>query len=110
MAFEYLMAHYLLTRQLDKFVENLPRLDDFGYDSIPSHYQEAILFYNGITQKKIDPGDREISTEISRQYEEFNNLGKNCNGNMKLLWQVSAPRFGRTYFFYYVFGLSGVNQ
>ncbi len=110
MAFEYLMAHYLLTRQLDKFVENLSRLDDFGYDSIPRHYQEAILFYNGITQKKIDLGDRKISAELSRQYEEFNDLGENCGGNMELLWKVSAPRFGRTYFFYYVFGLSGVSQ
>jgi hypothetical protein len=110
MAFEYLMAHYLLTRQLDKFVENLHRLDDFGYESIPQHYQEAILLYIGTTRKKIDLGDRQISAETSRQYEEFNNIEKKFNNNMELIWRVSAPKFGRTYFFYYVFGLSGVTQ
>ena len=110
MAFEYLMAHYLLTRQLDKFVENLHRLDDFGYESIPQHYQEAILLYESTTQKKIDLGDRQISTETLRQFEEFNNIGSKFERDKRVLWQVLAPKLGRTYFFYYIFGVSGVTQ
>ncbi len=110
MAFEYLMAHYLLTGQLNKFVENLPRLDDFGYDSIPRHYQEAILLYAGATQKQIYLGDRQISAETLRQYQEFRDLLDKFGDNMELLWHVSAPKFGRTYFFYNVFRLSGVSQ
>jgi len=110
MAFEYLMAHYLLTRQLDKFVENLPRLDDFGYDSVPRHYQEAILIYESITQKKIALGDRRIGAETLRQFEEFNSIGSKFEEDKKVLWQALAPRLGRTYFFYFFFGLSGVTQ
>jgi len=36
MAFEYLMAFYLVSRRTDKLVENLPRLNDFGYREIPA--------------------------------------------------------------------------
>lgn len=50
MAFEYLMAYYLLTRQPDKVVCHLGRLNDFGSDAfasrvIPEHYAEAMLLY-----------------------------------------------------------------
>jgi tetratricopeptide (TPR) repeat protein len=110
MAFEYLMAHYLLTRQLDKFVENLHRLDDFGYESIPQHYQEAILLYESTTQKKIDLGDRQINAETLRQFEEFNSIGSKFEEDKRILWQELAPKLGRTYFFYFFFGISGVTQ
>ena len=41
MAFEYLMAWYMLKKRLDKFVQNLGRLPEFGYTAIPPLYQEA---------------------------------------------------------------------
>ena len=110
MAFEYLMAYYLLTKQLDKFVENLPRLDDFGYENVPRHYQEAIVLYVAKTRKEVDLGGRGISAEVLRQYEEFNSLGSKFDEDKRVLWRVLAPKFGRTYFFYYVFGTSGVTQ
>ncbi len=110
MAFEYLMAHYLLTRQLDKFVENLPRLDDFGYKSIPRHYEEAVMLYMGQTRKKVDLGGRKINPETERQYFEMNRLGKKFGYDKKAAWRALAPRFGRTYLFYFTFGSSGVMQ
>jgi len=42
MAFEYLMAHYLLTGQLRPLVANMGRLNELGYDTIPRHYAEAM--------------------------------------------------------------------
>ena len=110
MAFEYLMAHYLLTKQLDKFVENLHRLDDFGYDSIPRHYQEAILIYTGITGKGVDLGRRGIIAEVKEQYEEIDKIILSSNNNMELMRKALAPKFGDTYFFYFIFGVSGVTQ
>jgi hypothetical protein len=111
MAFEYLMAHYLLTKQLGKFVGNLHRLDDFGYDSIPRHYQEAISLYIGITQKGIDLGGRGLNTEIVNQYKQINKIVADPNNSdLENLRRKLAPKFGRTYFFYFVFGVSGVSQ
>lgn len=107
MAFEYLMGHYLLNRQLDKFVENLPRLDDFGYKNIPRHYQEAILLYMGITQKNVNMGARAIDSEIINQYNEFNNFGRNpAYRDREIAIQKLEPKFGQTYFFYFTFDYS----
>jgi hypothetical protein len=43
MAFEYLMAHYLLAGRLDGLARNIARLKDFGQQDIPRHYEEALL-------------------------------------------------------------------
>ncbi len=110
MAFEYLMAHYLLTRQLDKFIENLPRLDDFHYENIPRHYQEAILLYIGTTRKDVDLRDRGINVDTVEQYNEINEIGEKFGYDGNTIFQLLAPRFGRTYFFYFTFGVSGVTQ
>ncbi|MBT3201856.1 MAG: hypothetical protein HN350_18290 [Phycisphaerales bacterium] len=42
MAFEYMMTQYLLTARLDKFLDNIHRLKDLGYDKSPRHYEEAL--------------------------------------------------------------------
>jgi hypothetical protein len=110
MAFEYLMAHYLLTKQLDKFIENLPRLDDFDYKDIPRHYQEAIVLYIGSTRKNIDLGGRKVDAETIRQYNELNKVGEQFSHSADVAWRALAPRFGRTYYFYFTFGMSGVWQ
>ena len=110
MAFEYLMAYYLLVRDLDSFVKNLPRLDDFGYKEIPKHYQEAIVLYLGTKRKDVDVGERGVSVETIQQYNEFNNMGKKYGDNNKLLFELLKPRYGQTYFFYFAFGVSGAMQ
>jgi hypothetical protein len=108
MAFEYLMAYYLLNCRLDKFVENLPRLDDLGYKYIPRHYQEAVLVYKSITQKNIDLGGREINPEIVNQFNQISEIVNNPdNSNLETLKRKLSPlspKLGATYFFYYLFG------
>lgn len=113
MAFEYLIPinrDYLLTRQLDKFIENLTRLDDFGYKSVPQHYQEAVVLYTGAMRKNVDLGGRKMSTETVRQYNELNKIGEQLSHNADVAWRGLAPRLGRTYYFYFTFGMSGVWQ
>ena len=60
MAFEYLMAFYLLTNQFDKFMVNIERLDDFDYKGIPRVYEEAILLYSNLTKKQVEVPGRTI--------------------------------------------------
>jgi hypothetical protein len=114
MAFEYLMAHYLQTRQLGRFVENLHRLDDFEYKDIPRHYQEAVLVYKGVTQKDIDLGGREMNTEIVNQFDQISEIvNEPDSSDLEILRRKLtpfAPKAGHTYFFYFIFGVSGVNQ
>ena len=66
MAFEFLMAYYLLLKQNNKITENINRLNDYGYFGIPRHYEEAILLY------KISNKDRDFSIngrKISKEIE-----------------------------------------
>ncbi|MGA2092517.1 MAG: DUF6057 family protein [Sedimentisphaerales bacterium] len=107
MAFEYLMAHYLLNCQLDKFVENLPRLDDFGYESIPRHYQEAILLYAGTTHKEVDLGARVIDGDVVDQYNKMNEIATDSSSkDLNVMRRILEPNFSKTYFFYFTFGYS----
>ena len=72
MAFEYLMAHYMLNGKLEKAVKNLSRLDDFDYQRIPVHYEETLLTYNKIFGKEVRVPGRQISPGSIAGFEEFN--------------------------------------
>jgi len=112
MAFEYLMAWYLLTGQLDRLVQNLDRLNDFDYSGIPRHYEEAILIYEVLTGKKVDLQGRQISQNTYERARGFSNIcerfrGKNNNAATQAMRAV-AKDYGDTYFFYYNFGSLGI--
>jgi len=103
MAFEYLMGHYLLQWQLRKFVANLHRLDDLGYDHIPRSYQEALLIYMRQTGHAPDLGGRSISEEVAAQFRGFLDVLRRHAGNRVAAWSEASRRYARTYFFYYWF-------
>ncbi len=105
MAFEYLMASYLLARQLEKFAKNLERLDDFGYSQIPRHYEEAIVIYEARARRKVDLKGRKVSSETMQRAIAFDNLFARLRGGSKRqLMRAVGRDFGDTYFFYYTFG------
>jgi hypothetical protein len=111
MAFEYLEAFYLLTDQLDKFVGMLDRLKDFDYASIPRVYEEAILIYNFKTKKNIEIPGHEISRESRERFGGFNMvfLGK-YKANKPAAFNELARDYGKSYFFYYVYGPAGIKE
>jgi hypothetical protein len=110
MAFEYLMADYLLTNQLEKFVQNLWRLDDFDYQKVPRHYEEAILIYSKLTRKEVDLHGRKISTETAERGRKFFGTLNYFTLDKKAAYNALAKDFGNSYFFYNVFGVSGVGK
>ena len=44
MAFEYLMAYYLLTGNLQQFAKCFPLGKSIGYDHVPYTYQQALKY------------------------------------------------------------------
>ncbi len=104
MAFEYLMAYYLLTRQVDKMVANLHRFDDFGQAGLPRHCEEAILIHLDTTgSPAIDLGGRRIRPETRRRGAEFVQAAQRLQGHPAAFTALHQD-FGDTYFFFYVFG------
>ncbi len=110
MAFEYLMALYLLTRRPEKVVENLHLLDDFGYQRIPRHYEEAIMVYSGMTREKVPLHGRRISPETIRRYDAFVQRYGPLRQNRNAAFAALASDFSDSYFFYHIFRVSGVRQ
>lgn len=49
MAFEYLMAFYLVNKDLRNFSGLIPQLEKMNYREIPISYQEAMLYIIGLT-------------------------------------------------------------
>ncbi|RPH68871.1 hypothetical protein EHM76_07495 [bacterium] len=109
MAFEYLMACYLLTGRVDKIVENVERLHDLGYQKIPTLYEEAILIHYGSTGQQVDLAKFNISRETLQRYEAFVRMASAMQTQDR---QVVLNRlirdFGTSYFFYHVFGRVGL--
>jgi len=111
MAFEYLMAGYLLTGQVDKIADNAYRLNDLGYERTPTLYEEALLIYYGSKGMSINLAQSGISPETFQRYQTFVQI-RNAMGpqNQQAVLNRLIREFGATYFFYFSFrrvGLSG---
>lgn len=109
MAFEYLMAWYMLTRQLDKFVRNIRRLDDFDYPDIPRHYEEAVLLYTFAKKKQVDLNGRRIRLDSRRRFARFNHILSLHGSNAQAAFDSLAD-YWDSYFFYYLYGYSGIKR
>jgi len=111
MAFEYLMAHYLLTGQLDKVAENIYRLDDFDYAGIPRLYEEAILLYETVKKKEADLHGRQISGDTRFRFGDFFRIyARKYRSNKKAAFNELAGGYGDSYLFYYIYGFSGAKR
>jgi len=106
MALEYLMAHYLLTRQLDKLAANVRRFDDFDETRLPRHCQEALAVYLTVTgSSETDIGERRISSETWRRQKEFMQAVERFSQNENPQAFVALHSdFGDSYYFFHVFG------
>jgi hypothetical protein len=105
MAFEYLMAYYLLNRRIDKLVTNLSRFDAFGEARWPRHCEEAIVIYQEMTGKQVSGLEgRPISPETWRRNSEFVQALGRFQGNADAAFRALHHDFGDSYFFFCVFG------
>ena len=102
MAFEYLMACYLFAGQLDKIAENIGRLNQLGYQDVPTLYEEAMLIYYGSRGRKLNLNELNVKRETIERYKRFVQL---CNSmqaqDRQVILQRLIGEFGTSYLFYY---------
>ncbi len=108
MAFEYLMAWYLMEKRLDKFVKNLGRLPDFGYTAFPPLYQEATLIY--ATKYPVRLGDFAIRPEVQQRIKQFSDIFNRYGRNKDAAFSELAGNFAGSYFFYFIYAASPARQ
>lgn len=107
MAFEYLMAYYLLSGQGGKVACNISRLDDFDEWVIPEHYGEAILVYSYKVRRPVDLGPRRIDPITVGQVRQVLRLGYEHREDKEALDEVLAERFPGSCWRYFLTGGSG---
>lgn len=109
MAFEYLMAHYLLTLKPEGILKNLNRLDDFHIAGLPRHVEEALLEYRReiLAQNRSAPEfnlfGRTIRPETVQRFDRFTRVLANYQGDASAARGSLARDFGDTYWFYRLF-------
>jgi len=103
MAFEYLMAVYLLDGRLDRVAENIHRLDDLGYEGLPRHYAEALAMYVAHGHRLRLPETRPIGhdtfQQLGRIIRQLNAAAEAGRSRREALMSLENE-FGDTYFFY----------
>ena len=97
MAYEYLMAHYMLIKDLDGFIRNIGLMNQIVYDSIPVPYQEAAAYI--LTRLEDSPealrslvDDQAVIDNLRAYANAYSNTGSDT---LKMEGQ-----FGKTYWFY----------
>jgi hypothetical protein len=103
MAYEYLMADHLLNKHLDGFVMHFRYLNNFGYEEIPRHYQEAILIYTAEAKKYVNIGNYKIAHEIQQQFDNFRYLVYTNKNKPKPKLKELLKKYSDTYYYYYLF-------
>jgi DNA-binding SARP family transcriptional activator len=71
MAFEYLMAYYMVSKRLDDLCRHLERVKQFGYRETPRLYEEALLARALDKQDGSEPDIPEVSMESRLRAEMF---------------------------------------
>ena len=102
--YNYMMAHFLLTKNLKLFVEDLEKYPQYnpGKD-LPRHYQEALMIYamqqgekavKRVSKFPISDGMREKLKQFNRMYQS----ARTSKAERRRLKQ----HFGDTYWYYYL--------
>jgi len=110
MAFEYLMAWYLLNKSLSRLVQKIELLPDLGYTELPTHYEEAALIYAFTTKKTVSLGKYPPNPQIRQQIENFSRIIGAYGGNKHAAVKDLSKNFCNTYFFYNIYASSGTGK
>jgi hypothetical protein len=110
MAFEYMMASFLLTKNLDAFASNIYRLKGLGYKRIPQHYEEALVLYAGLIRKDVVPVGYTISSRTREQFHQYASTFAANRYSMDNAARALYGGFGNTFWYYMQFSDASRSQ
>ena len=97
MAFQYLMAFYLINKDLRNFMNTLPLMEKMNYSKIPVSYEEAIMYILGLSSNNpLQNIPFKISDDTKsrmKAYAEIYTTRPNAQDLLK-------KRFSGTYWYY----------
>jgi tetratricopeptide (TPR) repeat protein len=100
MAFEYLMAHYLMTTDLRRLSQQIGPLQTFAYPAIPRNVEEALLLGQKQGLQFDLPGPT-ISAETRQRFQGFCDVLDRAEGKGVSPLPFLEQDFGTTFWYYY---------
>lgn len=100
-AFEYLVARLLLEKDIIGVTEQVKRMKDIGYGSIPRHIEEAVVAYNAYSGKSADTGGLSVSAETAGRFRQYGSFISRTGGNKNMVRQ-SIKKSEKNTFWYYL--------
>jgi hypothetical protein len=97
MAFQYLMAYYLLNKDLRNFMNSLPMMNALQYKKIPVAYEEAIMYVIGLASANpMANTEFKISDETKLRMKSYADIYTTRRNAQEIL----GKRFGGTFWYY----------
>ena len=104
MAFEYLLALYMLRGELWNVVDLAGRMEEYDYEKIPVAFEEVILLNNKHNKKQILLKRLKIRAETGQRFDEFMAVTVRYRTKAAARPEL-AKRFKNTYLYYYFYGI-----
>jgi len=104
MAFEYLMALGLLSKQLELVSKYTDWVSRNGYDHIPTHLEEAYLVYlTSDPSHNLSIHGYQIRQKTAERYRDYLTIASRYKSDPEQMRAALQARHGNTYWFYYMF-------
>jgi len=103
MAYEYLLASLLLDRNLDDFAKVVLDLKYYGYNRMPLHIEEALIFYNFYENQKIIPEGFSFRQETINRFNDYAKIYTRLRNDRKVAALELGKKYGKTYWYYLQF-------
>jgi hypothetical protein len=100
MAYEYMLASLLLEKDLKDFAGFIGLIKNYGYERIPVHFEEALVFYNFSEGINAIPAGYSISSETKDRFKAY--LGIYTSGEKNIVSNLKK-NFGDTFWYYIQF-------
>jgi hypothetical protein len=100
-AFDYKMAYHLLRKAYPEILSEIPKLENFGYDKIPAHLDEALVAYRilklgPLPDQPMMQGDKQTEFRFTQFLKTFQIYGNNLQSAEPALRQ----KFGKTFWYW----------
>jgi len=103
MAYEYLLASLLLDRNLDDFAKVVLNMKSYGYETLPLHIEEALIFYNFYEKKEVIPAGYSFRQETIDRFNDYARLYTRFRNNREVAALELGKKYGKTYWYYLQF-------
>jgi hypothetical protein len=111
MAFEYLVACFLLNGSINEIFGVMPGFKAFRYNHLPVHVQEALILGAALTPK-FDQNMLKglVGITVYKHFMEYRQKIAKYRGNKSEAKRAMRKEFGDTYWYYAQFTMSAVRQ